>query len=460
MSDSSTGASSVPDAFEGIRSRLFRALRHRNYQLFFAGQSVSLIGSFLTLTATSWLVMRMTGSAMMLGVVAFSGQIAMFAISPFAGVWVDRLNRKRLLVITQTLAMLESFTLAFLALRQIITVPEIIALNLFQGVINAFDMPGRQAFLVEMVTDRQDLPNAIAMNSIMVHFARLLGPAMAGLLIWWVGEGYCFLIDGISYIGVIIALFAMRVAPRPMPTARSVVLEMKEGFHYVWHFLPIRVLLLTMAIISLTGMPALAVLLPIYAQHFTGSSSGAGARVYGLLGAVSGLGALTAAFNLARRRTVVGLGRLIAIAAFVFAAALAAFALSRSIWLSVLMVPAAGWGAISLFASCNTLLQTLADEDKRGRVMSFFGMAFVGMTPFGNLIAGELTSKLTFGGEQVVGASRTLLIEAGICFLAAIWFTRKLPAIRRVIRPIYVKKGILPAIADGLSASANVTREE
>ncbi|HTW95391.1 MAG TPA: MFS transporter [Tepidisphaeraceae bacterium] len=472
MSDSSVGASSVTEAVEEPRVGVFRALRHRNYKLFFAGQIVSLVGSWLTLTATSWLVWRLTHSATMLGVVAFSGQIMMFALPPIAGVWVDRLNRQKLLVITQTLAMLESFALAYLALKHIITVPEIIGLNLFQGTINAFDMPGRQAFLVEMVTDRADLANAIALNSIMVHFARLLGPAIAGFLIWWVGEGLCFTIDGISYIGVIAALLAMRIAPRPRRPTRSMTTEMKEGFHYVWHFLPIRVLLLTMAAISLTGMPALSVLMPIYAAHFVGGAmsgagvelavnSGAGAQIFGVLGAASGLGALTAAYFLARRKTVVGLGRLIAIAAYVFSAALIAFSQSRALWLSLLLVPVAGWGAISLFASCNTLLQTLADEDKRGRVMAFFGMAFVGMTPFGSLIAGELASRLTpHGAEPIVGASRTLLLEAGICILTATAYLKMLPVIRRVIRPIYIKKGILPAIADGLAASAQVAREE
>jgi MFS family permease len=472
MSDSSVGASSVSEAIEEPRAGVFRALRHRNYKLFFAGQIVSLVGSWLTLTATSWLVWRLTHSATMLGIVAFAGQIMMFVLPPIAGVWVDRLNRQRLLVITQTLAMIQSFTLAYLALAHIITVPEIIALNLFQGMINAFDMPGRQAFLVEMVTDRADLPNAIAMNSIMVHFARLLGPAVAGFLIWWVGEGLCFTIDGISYIGVIAALLAMRIAPRPSRPTRSVATEMKEGFHYIWKFLPIRVLLLTMAAISLTGMPALSVLMPIYAAHFVGGpvagasaetavNSGAGAQIFGVLGAASGLGALTAAYFLARRKTVVGLGRLIAIAAYVFSAALIAFSQSRTLWLSLMLVPVAGWGAISLFASCNTLLQTLADEDKRGRVMAFFGMAFVGMTPFGSLIAGKLATTLTpLGAEPVVGASRTLLLEAAICIVTATVYLKTLPAIRNVIRPIYIKKGILPAIADGLAASAAVTREE
>lgn len=435
-------------------AHIFRALRHRNYKLFFAGQLVSLIGSFLTLTATSWLVLRMTGSAQMLGVVAFSGQIAMFVLAPFAGVWVDRLNRRHLLVITQTLAMAESFALAALALSHRITVGQIICLNLFQGTINAFDMPGRQAFLVEMVTDREDLANAIALNSTMVHGARLLGPALAGILIGLFGEGICFTIDGISYLGVIAALLAMHVAPRVIRKPRSVLVELKEGLNYVWHFLPIRVLLLVIGVISLTGMPALSVLMPIYAAHFAGTS-GAGARLYGLLGGASGLGAVIGSVYLASRKSVVGLGRLIPIAAIAFATAMAAFAISRVLWISFLIVPLAGWGMITLFASCNTILQTVADDDKRGRVMSFFSMAFVGMTPFGNLLAGELAARLTpMGQEAVVGATWTLIVEAFICLLAAGAFIALMPTLRKMVRKVYMDKGIIPAESPGLPESA------
>jgi MFS family permease len=433
-----------PSAIPASATGVFRALRHRNYRLFFAGQLISLIGSFLTLTATSWLVLRMTHSASMLGIVAFSGQIGMFALAPFAGVWVDRINRRRLLVITQTLAMLESFALAALALSGRITVHEIIALNLFQSVINAFDMPGRQAFLVEMVADRRDLANAVALNSTMVHGARLVGPAVAGLLIAWVGEGLCFTIDGISYVFVIVALLAMHVLPRHIPAPRSLLADLKEGCLYIWQSLPMRILLLVVAVVSLTGIPALMVLMPIFAAHFAGVSS-AGARVYGLLGTVSGLGALVGSLYLASRKTVVGLGRLIAVATAVFAAALGAIAFAPWLWLCLLIAPIAGWGMITLYASANTLLQTLTDDHMRGRVMSFFSLAFVGVSPFGNLLAGLMAARLRpAGADPVVGASRTLLIEATICLMAAVAYLRMLPALRRVVRPIYVKKGILP----------------
>src|SRR4051812_45331472 len=246
-----------------LARQILRALRHRNYRLFFAGQLVSLIGTFLTQVATVWLVYKLTKNAWWLGVAGFAGQIPMFFLTPFAGVWVDRLSKRPLLVVTQILAMLQSLELALLAFTHI-NIWEIIALSAFQGIVNAVDLPARQAFLVEMITDRQDLPNAIALNSTMVHGARLIGPAMAGILIHYVGAGWCFLIDGISYIAVIAALVAMSVTPRSMPAERrSVLAELAEGFRYVWNFIPVRVLIVVVALISLTGMPAFSVLTPI-----------------------------------------------------------------------------------------------------------------------------------------------------------------------------------------------------
>jgi MFS family permease len=426
---------------------IFRALKHRNYRLFFSGQLVSLIGTLLTMTATSWLVLRMTGSAWMLGVVAFAGQIAMFVLAPFAGVWVDRLNRQKLLVATQTLSMLQSFALAVLALSHRITVGEIIGLSFFQGVVNSFDMPGRQAFLVEMVSDREDLSNAIALNSTMVHTARLLGPAIAGLLIAFVGEGLCFAVDGFSYLGVIAAFLMMRVAARPPKPRLSVLSELKEGFLFIWRFLPIRVLLIVMAAISLTGMPALSVLLPIFADHFAGVGA-KGAQVFGMLASSAGLGALVGSIYLANRKTVLGLGRLISRAAVVFGVALIGLALAPRLWMCLLIVPLAGWGMITIFASSNTILQTLSDDDKRGRVMGFFSMCFIGMTPFGNLLAGELATRLApLHAAPVLGASRTLVVEACVCLLAAGALMWMLPRLRQAVREVYVKKGILPAPA-------------
>jgi len=449
-------------------ARVLRAFRSRNYALFFGGQIVSLVGTFLSQVATAWLVYRLArasdrpdSAALALGVVGFAGQIPLFVLAPFAGVWIDRLDRRRLLVATQTLAMLQSFALAYLAWTHI-TIPAVIALAFAQGLINAFDIPARQAFLVEIV-DREDLANAIALNSTMVHGARLIGPALAGLLIHEVGEAICFFIDGISYLGVIGALLFIRVliAPRP-PRDTGLLDDLREGSRYVWSFRPIRALLLLMAITSLTGVPTLTILMPIFGDALGGDAGVAaagddGARTMGLLMGASGLGALAGAVYLASRRTVVGLGKVIVTAAVVFAAALVAFAFARSLWVALLIMPFAGFGMMANFASANTVLQTLADDDKRGRVMSFFTMAFIGMAPFGNLLAGAMTGWM---GGGVVGARRTLLLAALVCFLAAVAFALRLPAMRRIVRPIYVEKGIIREVAKGMEAAAEVQRVE
>jgi MFS family permease len=445
---------------------IVRSLRHRNYRLFFAGQIVSLCGTFLTQVAMVWLVYSITHSGKILGITAFAGQVPAFALGPFAGVWVDRLNRHRLIVITQTLAMCQSFALAGLVYffkSPNVVVPGLIGLALAQGLINAFDMPGRQAFLVEMVANREDLANAIALNSTMVHAARLIGPALAGLLIQYVGPVLCFLLDGVSYIAVIAALLAMRIQHKPPRTQiKSVLAELREGFSYVWGFEPIRAMLLLMAILSLTGMPAFSVLMPIFANALGGLADAKGAQTLGFLLGASAAGALAGAIYLASRRSVVGLGRVIAQAAFTFGAALMAFSFSHVLWLSLLLVPIAGCSMLITFASSNTLLQTLTEDEKRGRVMSFFTMSFVGMTPWGNLLAGTMADVLVSGDPEALwarfdGAARTLQIMGMICVIAAVSFATKLPAIRRVIRPIYEQKGIVPPqVAAGLRDATEV----
>jgi MFS family permease len=438
---------------------LLRALRHRNYRLFFAGQIVSLVGTFLTQVATLWLVYHITGSAYVLGIVGFAGQIPMFVLAPFAGVWVDRINRQRLLVVTQTLAMLQSFALAYLALTKI-TVPEIVLLSVCQGIINAFDLPARQAFLVEMVTDRTDLANAIALNSTMVHGARLLGPAVAGLLIQHVGAGLCFLLDGVSYIAVIAALVAMRIQPRQRPPKRSVVTEFADGFRYVWNFAPVRALLILMAVFSLTGMPAFSILMPIFGEFFGGKQHSA--QTLGFLMTASGCGALIGSIYLASRRTVIGLGRVIAFGAVVFGASLVAFSLSHHLWVSLLICPIAGCAMIITFASSNTLIQTFVEDSMRGRVMSLFTVSFMGMAPWGNLLAGQLATWFgrAHGGipSSVRGASYTLVFEGVICAIVAINFARKLPVLRPIVRKLYVERGILPPeVATGMQMAAEVS---
>jgi MFS family permease len=431
---------------------LFRALRSRNYRLFFAGQSISLVGTFLSQIATAWLVYRLTGSALYLGTVAFAGQIPLFFLSPVAGVWVDRWDKRRLLVITQALSAAQSLALGLVALSPV-HVGTIIALAFVQGLINAFDMPARQAFLVDMVQDRADLPNAIALNSTMVHAARLIGPAAGGFLVYWLGEAYCFMIDAVSYLAVIASLLLMRVAPRERALEpKSVLHELREGLTYAWRFVPVRALLIFMAVLSLTGMPALAVLMPIFADAL--SDHRGGSRTLGFLMASSGAGALVGAVYLASRKTVVGLGRVIAIAGGLFGVSLLAFAASRQLWLSLLIVPFAGFGMIANFASANTLLQTLTEDRMRGRVMSLFTVSFLGMAPFGNLLSGWFASHL---GGGITGAARALAICAILVLTSTAIFTLVLPRLRKLVRPIYIQKGILPEVAQGLQSAAQVT---
>ncbi|MCU1279341.1 MAG: hypothetical protein JWM53_2887 [bacterium] len=423
-----------------------RALRHRNYRLFFFGQGTSLIGTWLTRVATAWLVYRLTGSALLLGVVGFAGQIPTFLLAPLAGVLVDRWNRHRVLVVTQLLAAIQSSLLAWFAIRGSITVWHVLALSAFQGLINAFDTPARQAFVVEMVDERADLANAIALNSSMVNAARLIGPSLAGVLIAAVGEGWCFLLDAVSYVAVIVSLLAMRLRPRA-PAAgerKRVLVELREGLRYAGSFAPIRAILLLLAVISFTGIPY-TVLMPIFASQVLHG----GAHTLGLLMAATGVGAVAGALWLASRRSVLGLGRVLWIAGALFGAALIAFALSRWLWMSMVTLAVAGGGMMVQMAASNTLLQTIVDEDKRGRVMSFYTMAFFGMMPFGSLAAGWLGAR--------IGAPATVA-WGGVLTLAAVGlFVRKLPELRRQTQPTYVRLGILPEIAEGLSQSAELT---
>jgi MFS family permease len=415
-------------------SYVWRALRHRNFRLFFSGQSVSLIGTWMTRVATSWLVYRLTGSAWILGLVGFIGQFPAFLLAPFAGVWVDRLDRRTVLLWTQALAAVQSLLLAALTLTKLITIWEILALSAFQGLINAFDMPGRQAFLVQMVDDRQDLGNAIALNSSMVNMARLVGPSLAGPVIAGFGEGYCFLIDGLSYFAVIASLALMRIKPlAKKPNLRASMLDqLREGWAYVSGSIPVRTILLLFALVSLMGIPYL-VLMPIFAAKVLHG----GPHTLGLLMGASGVGALVSAFSLAVRKTVLGLGKMIPIAAIAFGAGLILFGLSHVMWLSMLMMLVTGFGMMQGMAASNTIIQTVVPEDRQGRVMSYYTMALVGMTPFGSLLAGSLA--------HLLGAPHTVIITGSVVILGGIWFATQLPAIRLTIRPIYQAMGILPA---------------
>lgn len=418
--------------------RLWRALRHRNYRLFFTGQTISLIGTWMTRIATSWLVYKLTNSALLLGLVAFSGQIPTFLVAPFAGVWVDRLDRRRVLVVTQILAMLQSLALAALTLSGHINIPEIIWLSAFQGLINAFDMPGRQAFLVQMVEDKQDLGNAIALNSSMVNLARLLGPSLAGAVIALFGTGYCFLIDGISYLAVIVSLLMMVLKPSQLRHATTSMLQqLKEGWKYVAGSTPIRTILLLLSVVSLMGWPFI-VLMPIFALKILNG----GPHTFGFLMGAIGVGALISAYSLAVRPSVRGLTKMIPISSGLLGAGLILFGLSRTYWLSLLMLAICGFGMMQQMAASNTIIQTIVEEDKRGRVMSYSTVALVGMAPFGSLLAGTLAN--------AIGAAKTVMVSGACCLIGAIWFSTQIAAVRKVTRPIYANLGIVPPEVDAV----------
>jgi len=431
----------VPPQVRRDAGGLLRALRSRNYRLYFAGQGISLIGTWIQTIALSWLVYSLTHSAFLLGLVGFSAQIATFLLAPFAGVVADRINRHRLLVLTQTLFMAQAFVLGALVLTRTITVWQIVLLSVLLGTVNAFDTPTRQSFVVSMIENRDDLPNAIALNSSMFNGARLVGPAIAGILIAAVGEGVCFLINAVSYLAVIAALLAMNVTPRvPRAERRRVWHELREGFAYTFGFAPTRDIILLLALVSLVGMPY-ATLMPIFAAQVLHG----GASTLGFLSSAAGIGALAGAVALASRRTVLGLGRWIPASCAAFGVALAAFSWSRWLPLSLLLLAVVGLGMITQMASSNTILQTVVDDEWRGRVMSFYTMAFIGMTPFGSLLAGALASR--------IGAPRTVMLGGIICVLAAAAFARRLPELRRLVRPVYRERGIIPEVATGVQAA-------
>ncbi len=413
--------------------RMLRALHHRNYRLFFGGQGISLIGTWMQRIAMSWLVYRLTDSELLLGVVGFSGQIPIFLFAPFAGVVADHCNRRHFLLLTQILSMGQAFLLAFLTLTNTVAIWHIILLSLFLGMINAFDTPVRQSFVLEMVEKKEDLGNAIALNSSLFNMARLLGPSIAGILIALVGEGVCFLLNALSYIAVILALLAMRIPLKPGITARgrqNMWQGLKEGFTYVFGFPPIRAILLLLGLVSLVGMPY-TILMPVFAKDILQG----GPYTLGFLMAGVGVGALIGAICLASRSTVLGLERWIVGAASLFGFGLVVFALSPVVWLSLLLMVLTGLGMILLMASSNTLLQTLADDDKRGRVMSYYTMALAGMTPFGNLLAGILASK--------IGAPATLMLGGMACLIGALLFARQLSTFRAMVHTIYIRLGII-----------------
>ena len=411
----------------------FRALQSRNYRLFFVGQTLSLIGTWMQSVAMGWLVYRITGSELLLGTVTFAQQIPMFVVSPFAGVAAERVDRRRLLILTQSLQAMQAVVLAMLVFAHRETVGELVALSIFMGVVNAFDVPGRQAFVIQMVSDREHLANAIALNSTQFNIARLIGPAIAGFTIKFTGEGVCFLINAVSFLAVIIGLTMIRVDHKPAPTeGRNMLVDLQEGARYVARHPPIRSLLILLAVASFVS-GSYQVLLPVYAKTVYHGD----ATTLGFMYAAVGMGALVAAIMLASRRSVVGLGRWIVAASAIFSVALALFGLTTSMVPGILVLTLVGFGAMKHMGSTNTMIQTLVDDRMRGRVMAFYAMSFVGTMPIGSLITGALSPRI---GPQLT------MLGAGVIGLAAsIWFMRKLPGLREHIRPVYEKQGILKA---------------
>jgi MFS family permease len=425
---------------------VFRALEHKNFRLFVSGQSLSLIGTWIQQVAVTWLVYRLTNSAFMLGIVGFSGQLPLFVIAPFAGVLADKANRHKLLLYTQTLALIQASVLSFLVFTESIQIWQLIVLSVILGIINAFDMPVRQAFVVEMIDNKkEDLGNAIAFNSSMVNAARLVGPSIAGILIATAGEGWCFLINAISFLAVVVSLLKMEVEPLRHKIKESKVFkELSEGFKYTFGFAPIRYLIILLSVVSLMST-SITLLAPVIAKEYLGG----GADTFGFLMSAYGTGALVGAFYLLNKKNVLGLGKLIGFAVILFGMSLIIFSFSRIFFLSLSIMAFAGMGMMLDVASTNTLLQTLSEENKRGRVMSFYSMAFRGMSPFGSLLAGGIGS--------AVGTPAAILMSGSVCVVGGGFYLTKLPVIRKLVRPIYQSMGILPQIAEGVEQATNPT---
>ena len=419
-----------------------RALTHRNFQLFFSGQLISLIGTWMQTVAQSWLVYRITKSSLLLGSVGFASQIPVFLVAPIGGMVADRVNRQRVVIATQTASMILAFILAALTLLNIVTVPEIFVLAALLGVVNAFDIPGRQSFLVDMV-GREDLMNAIALNSSMFNGARVIGPAIAGILVAKIGEGWCFFANGVSYIAVIIGLLLMKIECARRSKSDSPLADIVEGFRWASQTGPIRMLLMLLGLVSLVGMPY-TVLMPVFADRILhGGASGVasflhakdpGAVRLGVLMGATGVGALLGALTLALRSGVRGLGRLIVIACAGFGLSLIVFAASKNFWLSATLLVPVGFCIMLQMACSNTLIQTMVPDVLRGRVMSVYSMMFMGMAPFGALLGGAIADRL--------GAPVTVAIGGAASIVGAILFGRKLPVFRGEARQLIIAQAV------------------
>jgi MFS family permease len=426
---------------------IFRSLQYRNYRLFFSGQSISLIGTWMQRIAMPWLVYHLTGSAFLLGLVSFAGQIPAFLLAPVAGVVSDKYSKYRVLLITQILSLIQALVLALLVLTGVIQIWQIVLLSIALGCINAFDVPSRHSFVIEMVEKKEHLGNAIALNSMMFNGARLIGPSVAGLILATAGEGICFLINAVSYLFVIGSLLMMNIQEKENTRRPGKLLhEMKEGLSYTFGFPPIKHLLILLAVVSLMGT-SYQVLMPVFAKEILHGSS----STFGFLMGAAGLGALIGAVFLASRESLIKLGRIIPVASAFFGAGLIILSFSRSISVSLMLMIIIGAGMMLHTASSNTILQTITDDDKRGRVMSFYALAIMGTAPFGSLIAGSLA--------KIIGTPYTILIGGISCVAGAFVFYRKLPELKRIVHPVYVKMGLIPEVVTGIQTASEPTVE-
>lgn len=422
-----------------------RALRYRNFRLFITGQSVSLIGNWMQQVAMGWLVYRLTNSAFLLGLVAFGAQGPSFILAPIAGVLADRLNRRMMIIAAQAVMMIQASVLTVLVLTDAVEFWHVLLLSSVFGCASAFDIPARQSFLLEMIDSREDLPNAIALNSSIFNAARLVGPAVAGFMIAQFGEGVAFLCNSLSYIAVLVALFAIRVTPRPRPGVTAKILaNLHEGFSYAFNFRPVRAVLLLVAVIALFGVP-FSVLMPVIAVDTLEGD----ARTLGFLMSATGFGALAGALFLAARESVRGLSRVVVTASTLFGLSLIGLAFSHWLWLSCALLVLVGFGMMVQMAASNTFLQTVVPDDKRGRIMSLYTMAYIGVAPMGSLLAGALAER--------IGATITIAVGGSLCLVGVFVFARGIPAFRELVRPIYRELGIIPDVASGIQAATQLT---
>ena len=424
----------------GAFTQVFASLKSYNFRLYFGGQCISLIGTWMQQIAMSWLVFRLTGSVLLLATVTFTAQIPILVATPYMSVFVDRFDRRKLLVLTQTLSMIQALLMAILTLTGFVQVWHIMVLSLLIGLINALDNPTRQSFYPSLVSPDK-LSNAIALNSAVINGSRLIGPAVGGVLIGLLGEGICFLLNGISYIAVIVALLLMRLPSTRGCTVKQKVLEdMRDGFRYVVRNIPIRTLLLLMSAISFFGLP-LMTFIPAYVKTILHGES----EMLGLLLSCIGVGSFVAALYLAARKSVLGLGKVVMLSGVLLGIGLSVMAFVTIPWVAAVLCLPIGFTIIAAVASINTLLQTLSGEDKRGRVMGYMAMAFMGMAPVGSMVLGAI--------EKWIGLQMIILLSGICCFIAALVFEYYRPLVRKHAHPVYIEKGIIKEIAIGIDST-------